>query len=752
MDRPEPTASSCAPPLAAPSGASSGGGRLAPWCPLLVVAAAWAAQGGVVGNGLVGEDGTTLAPSGLIARGLAGIPDLLVGTDGGAFRPVAAASLAVQASLHGVGDLFAFHLANLLLHGLAAVLYLAALHRLLPTRPVVVAAAALLFAAHPLHTGTVSWISARGDLLAAVFGLGALLAWTGPGRAGVSFPRAVGAGTLYLLACLSNEAALPLPGVLLVLDAARDRTGPLRALRARTTGWVALVVAFACHAALAASADDAGAAPADAPFAARSVPERWMITAAVLVRLAAKVFVPAGLVGDASNDPVLTPTADLPAAYAAATAVVALLGTALVVGVAARRAGLASVAGLAFFLLVLPVSPLVSLRTAFEDRHAYLPSLALLPLGGLAAERVACAFPRGLVVAAGLGLLGLLGAASWAAAAPWQDDDAFDDALLFHDPGHLRALERKARRLLLEGLAAKREADATPARDPQRAAWLARRASRVEESVRLLERARAQAKGRDDGSVLEALGDAYLALPVRRDADAAAAYRGHLERRSVRTADGVRREADVTDPRGVPHAQRRDLARVYVQLHAATVALAPDELDAHAVLLERATFWSPDDFGLRRSAAAAWKLAKRPDRALAHLERAVALAELDPTVAALDRATAARNLAETRAQTATGPDAAYARAIEALARPGGHRIALEELRAAVLERPAFPEAWIELAKIHKLMGNYRDAFAALDNAARTLPAGAPDDPRRRQVERLVEAYRAAAAEEDARGN
>ncbi len=208
--------------------------------PLLVVAAAWAAQGGVLGNGFVWDDGILLRPSSPIARGFAAIPQLFLGTWGGAvgselglYRPIVSVSLAVQAGLHGVSDPFPFHLVNLLLHGLASVLVLAVVHRVVPRRPIVSTTAALLFAMHPLHTGTVSWIVARGDLLATVFAALACLVWTS--RARLSVDRALGAALLYLLACLSKEAALPLPAVLLLVDAAAAR-GVRPALRARWGG------------------------------------------------------------------------------------------------------------------------------------------------------------------------------------------------------------------------------------------------------------------------------------------------------------------------------------------------------------------------------------------------------------------------------------------------------------------------------------------------------------------------------------
>ncbi|MFO0933125.1 MAG: hypothetical protein U1E39_10505 [Planctomycetota bacterium] len=747
-----------APPLAPAGPPVPGGRRLPPWMPLLVVAVAWAAQGGVLGNGFVWDDGILLRPSSPIARGFAAVPELFLGTWGGAvgselglYRPIVSATLAVQAGLHGVGDPFPFHLVNLLLHGLAAVLVLAVVHRVMPRRPVVSSTTALLFAAHPLHTGTVSWIVARGDLLATIFAALAFLVWTS--RARLSADRALGAALLYLLACLSKEAALPLPAVLLLVDGAA--AGGVRpALRARWAGYVALTGALAVWVLLRTTAGDPAAVAANGPFVARTLFERALVAAVVLVRMAAKVFVPAGLTGDASNDPVLWSATDLPMTYALAGAGVALLLGAVVVRAVRGRAGLASAWIAAFVLLALPVLQLVPIGAAFEDRYAYLPSVALLPFAGLGAERLLAAGPRRVVLGLLVGVLLALVPASWAVAATWRDDAAFDAALLDADPTHLRALDRTARRLLLEGLAAKDAADRTPATQPDRVAALhARRAASVERAVRMLERARAHPRGERDASLLETLGDAYLLLPVRRDADAKAAYERHLSLRYV--PGGKRREADVVDPRPVPAADRRDLARIYRQLHIAWTALEPDDLVGQARYLERACFWTPRDLTLARIAAGAWNVAQQPARALPHLERAVALAAGDRSVTDEERASLQRTLDETRARAATGADAAFARAQEALSRPGGHVEAVRELRDAVAQRPAFVEAWVELAKVYKYKGNYRDAFDALAEARRALDAtkAGDADPRRALVAALEQRYRddQAAADHDERG-
>jgi tetratricopeptide (TPR) repeat protein len=89
--------------------------------------------------------------------------------------------------------------------------------------PLAALAAALLFALHPAHVESVTWLSGRKDVLSGAFMLGALLcAWRGS-RAWLG-----GALVCTVLALLSKPTAVILPGLLLLQDLLRER--PLRAL------------------------------------------------------------------------------------------------------------------------------------------------------------------------------------------------------------------------------------------------------------------------------------------------------------------------------------------------------------------------------------------------------------------------------------------------------------------------------------------------------------------------------------------
>jgi protein O-mannosyl-transferase len=88
------------------------------------------------------------------------------------WRPVTTLSLALDWRIGG-GHPFWFHLVNLIIYAGITVLWALLIRRLFHSVPLALVGG-LLFAAHPLHTEAVAWISGRGDLLAALFSLIAL--------------------------------------------------------------------------------------------------------------------------------------------------------------------------------------------------------------------------------------------------------------------------------------------------------------------------------------------------------------------------------------------------------------------------------------------------------------------------------------------------------------------------------------------------------------------------------------------------
>ncbi len=95
------------------------------------------------------------------------------GTHAGLWRPLRTLSFALDRLLFGK-EAWGPHLENVLLHGVATGLVAALLGRL-GAGPRASFAGALVFALHPVQVECVAWVSSRGDLLALVGVLGALL-------------------------------------------------------------------------------------------------------------------------------------------------------------------------------------------------------------------------------------------------------------------------------------------------------------------------------------------------------------------------------------------------------------------------------------------------------------------------------------------------------------------------------------------------------------------------------------------------
>ncbi len=131
------------------------------------------------------------------------------------YRPLVTLSFFFDLQIWGLRPL-GFHLTNVLAH-VAVTLAVLAVARRLMADAVAATISALIFAVHPLHAESVSFVSGRTDILATAFFLLALLAYDrgrGEGRWGwISWSLVA-----YLLALLAKEVALALPAVLVVWD------------------------------------------------------------------------------------------------------------------------------------------------------------------------------------------------------------------------------------------------------------------------------------------------------------------------------------------------------------------------------------------------------------------------------------------------------------------------------------------------------------------------------------------------------
>ena len=155
--------------------------------------------------GFVWDDGTVVASRGReIAAG---------------FHPAVTALFRLE-WLAGIGSPAFYHFTSLVLHAIATWLFFHVI-RGAGARTGVALGASLLFAAHPIHTEAVAYVSGRPDLLATVCALGALaLARSAPVCApgGCRSWRVWPAYALLAVAVLADEVALVTPLLLVGLD------------------------------------------------------------------------------------------------------------------------------------------------------------------------------------------------------------------------------------------------------------------------------------------------------------------------------------------------------------------------------------------------------------------------------------------------------------------------------------------------------------------------------------------------------
>ncbi|NIP30994.1 MAG: hypothetical protein GTN59_10660, partial [Candidatus Dadabacteria bacterium] len=136
----------------------------------------------------------------------------------GIWRPVLISSWALDSKLWGLSS-FGFHLSNIVLHCVSTVLMFLFCSMILSRFNIahgikISGLAGLVFAVHPVHVETVSFISARSDLLCAVFILLAMiflvLSYNKLYLLLASFP-------FFYLALLSKETAIVVPLLALCL-------------------------------------------------------------------------------------------------------------------------------------------------------------------------------------------------------------------------------------------------------------------------------------------------------------------------------------------------------------------------------------------------------------------------------------------------------------------------------------------------------------------------------------------------------
>ena len=345
----------------------------------------------------------------------------------GLWRPVTTALFGLQ-WVAGGGAPVVFHAVNVAAHVAATLLVLALLIELLSLAAAT--AGALVFAVHPVHVEAVANVVGLSEVVSTVALLGALLVHVRGGPSS-GWGRALAIGALYLLGFGAKESGVTLPGLVLLVDAARrplSFAGLPAYLRDR---WRVYLVMFAVAVGLL-TARYAVLGSLASPFAPlgatllEEIPRIWTLGAVWLHYVRLWVF-PLDLSADYS--PNVLPISTSWGLENTVGVVVALLvlGTTLL---AWRRTDLArgrdtakaAAFGVVWFVIAIsPTSNTLFLSgVLLAERTFYLPSVGLAAATGWLVVRLASERPRAVPVVLVLTLLGA-SVRTWTRNTTWYD-------------------------------------------------------------------------------------------------------------------------------------------------------------------------------------------------------------------------------------------------------------------------------------------------------------------------------------------
>ena len=321
---------------------------------------------------------------------------------------------------------FGFHLLNVALHaGASCALFLLAL-RLGLALPASLAAA-LLFAAHPVHTEAVAFITGRAEPLAMLLGASFLLLH----RRG----KWIGAGALYGLSLLGKESAAAWLFVALWLDLCTAQ--PLRERWRVYGGYVMVLAAWLVLRQAVLGPTDSQINALDNPLVDAALAERLLTAASVQFAYLRLLVWPLGLSSDYSHAQIPLVSGP-PDGGAVGFLAVVLIAVAAAWRLRHRSPMVAFGAG-SYAILAAPTSNfLVLVPTIMGERLIYAPSAAFCVLAGWGLWRLAQRRGRGFW-AGGLVLLCFHAVLTVARNATWADGESFYRTQLRTAPRSARA-------------------------------------------------------------------------------------------------------------------------------------------------------------------------------------------------------------------------------------------------------------------------------------------------------------------------
>jgi hypothetical protein len=354
------------------------------------------------------------------------------------YRPLVSQSFGLQWWLMG-DRRWAFHLVNIFLHAGASALVAELGRRLAGWRAGLFAG--LLFAAHPVHSEAVAGVVGRAELACAAGLFGALVLFLAPV---ITRKRALAIAALSLVAMLSKEQGLLIPGLLAALLPIRARFFPGDSDKARREPilltfclviWMTiglfLVREYVLH--LKFEWDRNFVDVAMQPLIKSQGADRWLIPLAVLGRYFQLLVFPWKLSIDYGLD-VTVPTISRTDPFLIVGAFVLAAGVigALVCLIRRRWAALFCLVAMALTYSV--ASNIVILAAVFGERLMYLPSAFFLILVAMGLKRLPCRFANAILIV----LLALSCLRTFTYVQRWNNRDAFYEYSLRQQPKSLK--------------------------------------------------------------------------------------------------------------------------------------------------------------------------------------------------------------------------------------------------------------------------------------------------------------------------
>ncbi|MBN2453122.1 MAG: tetratricopeptide repeat protein [Candidatus Omnitrophica bacterium] len=387
-----------------------------------------------LGGSFISDDGYFIVKN-IHIKSLANIPSFFVSPTAVAFaelshdvyRPVTAASYAVDYHLWRLNT-FGYHLENVLLHALNAIL-LFILLRLILGNIFVAFLASAFFVCHPVQTEVVSWISGRSSILFLLFYLLAFITYAlNSGKTGKALPALSLA--FFFAALFSKEMAVSLPLLLLAYDIHFGGKESIKSRLTRLAPYFLMAALFVIIRFLVINRISQIGWWGGSPY-------HTFLTMTVVMADYVKLLIA----------PFKLCAFYVTTIYDSITITKVLLSIFFLIAVMAavpfvfRISRRVSFAICIFFITLLPVSNIVPLRALMAERFLYLPSVGFYILVAILLERIAqvhaprrgVLFRRASVILAAMLIL-FYSARTMARNEDWKSSEALSESMLRIDP------------------------------------------------------------------------------------------------------------------------------------------------------------------------------------------------------------------------------------------------------------------------------------------------------------------------------